>query len=129
MAGGHETQTVLVIEDDTDILNFVTRVLEFEGYQVLKAKDGEIGIKIVRENPVALVLVDLQVPGQDGWSVLEEMKSEPEFCSIPVVVVTASVGLPQKERAMGMGAADFIAKPLSAAVLRETVNSILSQEG
>ena len=129
MAVKQETKTVLIIEDDADVMNFIARVLELEGYQVLKSRDGERGIMAVRENPVALVLMDLRLPGRDGWSLLEEIKSKPEFSSIPVVVVTASVGLPQKERAVKMGAADFITKPLSAAILRETVNSILFQAG
>ena len=121
MAEKYETKAVLIIEDEADVLNFVSRVLELEGYCVLQAEDGDEGIKVVRENPIALVLLDLRLPRIDGWSVLLQMKSEPALAEIPVVIFTASAGASQQERALSMGAADYLIKPLSAASLRETV--------
>ena len=117
----YETKAVLIIEDEADVLNFVSRVLELEGYRVLQAEDGDKGIRIARENPIALVLLDLRLPGIDGWSVLIQMKSEPALAEIPVVILTASAGVSQRDRALSMGAADYLIKPLSAASLRETV--------
>ncbi|MFC1966949.1 two-component system response regulator, partial [Chloroflexota bacterium] len=77
------------------------------------------------ENKVNLVLLDLRLHGTDGWAVLEQMKIEPALSAIPVIVFTASAGLPQKERALRMGATDYLIKPLSAASLKGAVARIL----
>ena len=120
-------KAVLIIEDDEEVRNIAARVLELEGYRVLQAEDGEEGMRLVRESQVALVLLDLRLPGLDGWAVLEQIKSEPELSAISVIVFTASVGVPQHERALSMGAADYLVKPLSAAKLRKAVARILRQ--
>ena len=71
-----ETKTVLVIDDEADVRNFASRVLELEGYRILQAEGGDGGLRLMRENRVALVLLDLRLPGDDGWSVLAQMQSE-----------------------------------------------------
>lgn len=118
-------KTVLVIEDEADVRNFASRVLELEGYRVLRAEDGDEGLRLVRENQVALVLLDLLLPGRSGWEVLDQLKKEPELSSIRVVVFTASAGVSQRGRALSMGAADYMVKPLSAASLRTTIARVL----
>jgi adenylate cyclase len=72
-----------------------------------------------------MVLLDLRLPGRDGWAVLSQMKSDPELSSIPVVVFTASAGVPQQSRALAGGAADYLVKPLSATSLRKSIARIL----
>ena len=120
-----ETKTVLIIEDEADIRNFASRVLELEGYRVLQAADGDEGLRLARKNPVALVLLDLKLPGCDGWVVLTELKSAPALSTIPVILFTASAAVTQRDRALSIGAADYLVKPLSAASLRESVSRIL----
>ncbi len=120
-----ETKTVLVIEDEADILKLTSRVLELEGYRVLQAKNSEEGMSLLRESPISLVLLDLRLPGCDGWVVLEQMKEDTALSVIPVIVFTASAGVPQRERALSMGATDYLVKPLSAATLRKAVARIL----
>ena len=89
MVRKQKPKTVLIIEDELDILNFISRVLELEGYNVLKASDGRSGMDIIRNKPVTLVMLDLRLPGPDGWSILREIKRNPDFSHIPVVVLTA----------------------------------------
>jgi len=122
-------KTILVIEDEPEVCNFASRVLELEGYRVLQAGDSEEGMRLVKAIQISLVLLDLRLPGHDGWAVLEQMKSEPELSSIPVIVFTASAGISQRERALKMGAIDYLVKPLSAARLRKAVTRILLQKG
>jgi two-component system phosphate regulon response regulator PhoB len=124
-----KAKTVLIIEDEADILNFISRVLELEGYHVLRASDGKTGMDIIRENSVSLVLLDLRLPGPDGWSILREMKRSPELSTIPVVVLTAIAESMQRRRTLRMGAASYLIKPLSAHSLSQTIASILHQEG
>lgn len=113
------------MEDDAAVRKFAARVLELEGYRVLQAEHGDAGLRLARSIGVDLILLDLRMPGRDGWSVLEEVKSDPELTAIPVVVFTASAAESQRERALRMGAADYLVKPLSAASLNEAVTHIL----
>lgn len=123
-----ETKRILIIEDEVEVLHFASRVLELEGYHVLQAKDAEEGMRLVREGRISLLLLDLRLPKRDGWTVLQQIKSEPELSAILVIVFTASAGVSQQERALSMGASDYLVKPLSAASLREAVTRILHQK-
>jgi CheY-like chemotaxis protein len=122
-----EAKTILIIEDEEDIRIFATRVLELEGYKVFGVGDGEDGLKMVKECPVDLVLLDLRLPRRDGWSVMEQMKSEPQLSKIPVLAFTASAGAAAREKVIGMGAVGFLVKPLRADTLMEAVTGILSE--
>ena len=119
-----KTDTILIIEDDSKLLQFATWVLELEGYNILQAQDGNEGLRLARESQVVLVLLDLRLPGLDGWSVLKEIKSSPELAALPVIVFSASAGALQLKRALRMGAADYLTKPISASSLGEAVNRI-----
>ena len=121
-------ETILIVEDEAEVRNFASRVLELEGYHILQAKDSEMGVMLVKEGPVSLVLLDLRLTEHNGWEVLEQIKSEPELSEIPVIVFTASAEVSPRERAFGMGANDYLLKPLSAAKLRRTVARALSRE-
>jgi len=121
MAKRHDTKKVLIIEDEAEVRNFASRVLELEGHRVLQAENSDEGMELVRKGRISLVLLDLKLPGRDGWVVLEQMKGEPELLAIPVIVFTASAGVSQRDRALSMGAADYLVKPLSAARLRKAV--------
>lgn len=125
MAKKGNRATILIIEDEDDIRTFASRVLELEGYRVLQAGDGDEGLRLARGNQVAMVLLDLRLPGRDGWAVLSQMKNDPELSPIPVVVFTASAGVPQQSRALAGGAADYLVKPLSATSLRKSIARIL----
>lgn len=121
----HREKTVLIIEDDADIRNFIARVLELEGYHVREAKDGTTGLEIIKEKSIDLVLLDLRIPGPDGWSILREIKHNSELASIPVVVLTAIAETMQRKKTLKMGAASYLVKPLSAGNLSHTVADVL----
>ncbi len=128
MTKRREAKTVLIIEDEVELQDFATRVLELEGYRVLEAEDGDEGLKLLSRGDISLVLLDLRLPGHDGWWVLEQMKSEAKLSAIPVIVFTASAGVDQRARALAMGAANYLVKPLSAASLKKAVARFLQQE-
>lgn len=120
---------ILIIEDEEDIRDFAARVLELEGYRVLQAGDGGEGLRMLRQHPVSLVLLDLRLPDCDGWTLLEELKGDPQLSMVPVVMFTASAAVSRRSQAMAVGAAAYLVKPLSAARLKETVHSVLAREG
>ena len=120
--------TVLIIEDDADIRNFASRVLELEGYHVLQAGTGDEGLRLAKENKVNLALLDLRLPDDSGWVIMEQLKNDLGISAIPVIVFTASVGVPQHDQALAMGAADYLIKPLSATGLKKAVARVLKQK-
>jgi DNA-binding response OmpR family regulator len=121
-------KTVLIIEDEIDIRSFIARVLELEGYKVIEASDGTTGMLIIRENPISLVLLDLRLPGPDGWSILREIKRNPDLAKIPVVVLTAIAETIQRKKTLRMGASSYLVKPLSARSLSMTIADILQEK-
>ncbi len=120
-----KTPTVLIIEDEGDIRHFIARVLELEGYQVLSAGDGPAGLARLHENAIDLVLLDLRLPGMDGWTVLREIKGDQALTAIPVVVLTAIAEAIQRKKTLRMGALKYLVKPLSAGVLSQTIAEVL----
>ena len=123
------TQTVLIIEDEGDIRHFIARVLELEGYQVLTADDGPTGLALLHKNAVDLVLLDLRLPGMDGWTVLREIKRDEALAAIPVIVLTAIAEAIQRKKTLRMGALKYLVKPLSAGILSQTIAGVLRQKG
>jgi DNA-binding response OmpR family regulator len=121
-------KTILVVEDEADIRHFISRVLELEGYQVLLAGDGITGLDLLRANTVSLVLLDLRLPGPDGWSVLRTIKHSTELASIPIIVLTAIAEPFQRKKTLRMGADKYLVKPLSASSLSQTIASVLSRK-
>lgn len=100
---------VLVIEDDLSSLEMIVRALEKDGYAVATAISGEHGLKLLEEiRPVAVVL-DIVLPGIDGWTVLRHIKADPELVNIPVVLCTM---LDESRRGYVLGASAYVAKPI-----------------
>ncbi len=124
---GNKAKTVLIIEDEPEIMKFASKVLELEGYKLVQAEDASAGIKAIQENGVDVVLLDLMLPGEDGWVVLDQVKSDPKLSHIPVLVFTAAVQAANRDRAEKMGASDFITKPLTASQLKEAIDNIFNR--
>jgi CheY-like chemotaxis protein len=122
------THTILIIEDEPDIRNFIGRVLELDGYNVLKAGDGSAGLAILEEYSIDMILLDLRLPGLNGWAVLREIKSTPRLSKLPVVVITAHADPSYRQRVLSMGAAQYLTKPLSVEQLSKTIAKILAKK-
>lgn len=103
-----ETISILVIEDDPHMLQLLKRILETEGYDVHLAADGVYGMSVLRETRLDLVLLDIMMPGPDGYQVLDSIRC----CSeVPVIMVTAKTEVDSVENALALGADDYIRKP------------------
>ena len=83
-------QTVLLVEDDPDLLRFADVTLRLGGYRVVTATDGLSALNAARKVRPAVMLLDLRLPGLDGWQVLEVMGQDPVLRNLPVIVVTAT---------------------------------------
>ena len=101
---------VVVIEDDRPSLDLMTAYLSGASLKVTTARDGPSGLEAVRRVRPDAVLLDIRLPGIDGWSVLEALKGEPETRDIPVIVVSI---VDERARGVALGAAAYLVKPVS----------------
>jgi DNA-binding NtrC family response regulator len=118
---------LLVVDDDPAIVRIVGDRFKALGYEVLIARSGQEALSMVDEHHPDLILLDLQMPGLDGFGVLEGLKERPD--APPTVVVTAHGSIQAAVRAVQAGAQDFIAKPFEAAHLEHVVATVLDRDG
>lgn len=104
-----ETPRVLVVDDDPLIHQLLVGELEGEGFEVLLASDGIEALRIARQERPAAVVLDLHLPRLDGWSVLAELKSDPELAATPVVILSVEE---QRARGFSLGACEYLVKPV-----------------
>jgi signal transduction histidine kinase/ActR/RegA family two-component response regulator len=113
---------VVVVEDDRRSLDLISLYLDGAGIQTVAARDGAEGLAAVRRHHPAAVVLDIRLPGMDGWHVLEALKSDPTTAASPVVVVTM---LDERPQALALGAAEYLVKPVG----RDDVLRALSRVG
>ncbi len=115
---------ILVIDDNTDILDLVEMILSAEGYEVMKAPGGFEGIEVARKGPPDLILLDVNMPHLDGWQVLKILKMEETTANVPVAMFTIRTDLKDKKYSFQRGAFDYITKPFSYNELADRVGHI-----
>ena len=120
-----QRETVLVVDDEEDILLLCRVNLEFEDYRVVTASSGVEGLALARQVRPSLVLLDVMMPTMDGWHVLEALKADLAMADVPVVMLTARVQGEDQMRGWSGGAADYIMKPFSPVALLETIRNVL----
>jgi CheY-like chemotaxis protein len=104
---------LLIVDDDVRNVFALTSVLEGYGMDVLYAEDGQAGIDILQRNTdVALVLMDVMMPGLDGYATTETIRRMPQFTDLPIIVITAKVMKGDREKSLASGASDYVPKPV-----------------
>ena len=114
--------SVLVVDDDVRMLRMMQRILELEGYRVLRASDGESAINMFDEETPALVLLDIMMPDIDGYTLCQRIR---EFSQVPIIMVTAKSGDAEKVEGLDAGADDYVTKPFSSSELAARVRAAL----
>jgi two-component system phosphate regulon response regulator PhoB len=118
-------ETILVIEDEEDILELIRYNLEREGYRVVCAESGEKGLEIARRQRPDLLLLDLMLPGLDGLEVCKRLKTDSSIATLPIVMVTARGEEADVVTGLELGAEDYVTKPFSPRVLVARVRAVL----
>lgn len=118
--------TILVVEDNPDNMYVLDHLLTRKGYLVRQATRGEEALAQVQQHRPALVLMDMQMPGMDGYAVVRELRRQPELATLPIIAVTASSMPGDREQTLDAGCTDYIAKPISPRDLLQLVEHYLN---
>src|SRR3984957_4381096 len=115
---------IMVVDDDQDTVAILAHHLQREGFVPIEANSGAQCLKLVHENEVDVILLDLMMPEMDGFEVVKALKEDPVTADIPVIMITARDDLDARAEGMRLGVSDFLAKPVFR---RQLANRIRAQ--
>src|SRR3954468_20962121 len=117
--------TILIIDDEKDLIELVRYNLEKEGYDAIAAGDGQAGLEIAQRHKLDLIVLDLMMPGMDGLEVCRRLRADGRTSRIPVIMLTAKATEADRVVGLELGADDYITKPFSPRELVARVKAIL----
>ena len=125
---------ILVVDDDPDVLEGIIIVLESQPYRLATARDGVMCMEMIRDEKPDLLILDLLMPRMDGWGVIREMRSEPQFAKVPIMVLTTVVEDASRRRyeletGMSMDVQNYVQKPIKPDELLRRVETLLKENG
>jgi DNA-binding response OmpR family regulator len=118
---------VLVIDDEPPIRLLCRVNLEAEGMEVLEAADGQSGLEVARRDRPDVILLDVMMPGLDGWQVAEELIGDERTRGIPIVFLTARAEVRDRARGFDLGGVDYVTKPFNPVELAPLVRDVLDR--
>jgi two-component system, sensor histidine kinase and response regulator len=118
-----ESRTVLVIDDDTQVLTSIQGALQSRNFAIILAENGSEGLRLARSERPDLVISDVHMASGDGYSVLESLRADPATRTIPFILMTGRAGFPGMRRGMDLGADDYLTKPFSMGELFAAVEA------
>lgn len=122
-----ENKTILIIDDDSDIREFLGDLLATEGFRTHEASSGREGIELAKQTRPDLVLLDIMMPEMDGYETCERLKSDPDTGEIPIVMVTVKNDIADISRSVVLGASGFIVKPFDTESFLQMVEMVLTR--
>lgn len=122
-------KTVLLVEDEANIRKFISVNLTARGYRVVEAESAEEALELMAEVMPAVALLDIRLPGMDGWTLLEKMSQDPHLPKVPVVIVTGSIVQSAIEDARYSNLVDVLAKPVQVPHLLRSVQKAIGSGG
>jgi len=117
--------TILYVEDNADNRTLVRRILTAEGYTLLEAVNATQALEILKNNKPDLILMDINMPDMDGYSLTAKIKETPELKPIPIIALTANVMRGDRERSLEAGCDGYIQKPIDIDLLSEQIERFL----
>ncbi len=120
-------QKILIVEDERDIADLVGFNLERAGYEVMKAHDGITGVELAIQKRPDLIILDLMLPGKDGYGVFKEIRRDSRSRDIPVIMLTARAQTEDRIQGLEAGADDYLTKPFSPKELMLRVQAVLKR--
>ena len=120
-------QTVLVVDDETDILELVSLNLQRQQFNIITAENGLIAVQLAKEKLPDIVVLDLMLPGLDGFGVFKELRADPRTVGIPVIMLTAKGEVNDRIAGLELGADDYVTKPFSPKELVLRIEALLKR--
>src|SRR5258708_29071796 len=111
MDEGIRLPQIMVVDDDQDTVAILAHHLQREGFVPIQANSGAQCLKLVHENEVDVILLDLMMPDMDGFQVVKALRDDPETAEIPIIMITARDDMDARAEGMRLGVSDFLAKP------------------
>jgi DNA-binding response OmpR family regulator len=118
---------VLIVDDEAPIRLLCRVNLEAEQMEVLEAGDGPSGLEAARKERPDVILLDVMMPGLDGWRVAEELLEDPATSSIPIVFLTARAELRDRARGLDLGGLDYVTKPFNPVELAPLIRELIAR--
>ncbi|MEQ9309777.1 MAG: response regulator transcription factor [Balneolaceae bacterium] len=118
-------KTILVVDDEKDLLDLIEYNLKKEGFNVLKAENGEEGIAVAKEGKPDLVLLDIMMPKMDGLEAVEIMRKDDDLKNIPIIFLTARSDEKTEVEGLNKGGDDYITKPISTTKLISRIKAVM----
>lgn len=122
----NERKRVLCVEDNTVNMLLVSRIVEAEGHELIKAEDGHVALDILDGTVPDIILLDINLPGIDGLELARRFKADARLATVPLVATTAQVLVGDRERCLEAGCDDYLPKPLDIRKLREVIRYYLN---
>jgi len=119
-------ELILIVEDNEKNRKLVRDVLQFKGYRTLEAESGELGVALARDSRPALILMDIQLPGMSGIEALGHLRADPTTRDIPIVAVTASAMMQDRQRILAAGFDGYQSKPIDVKGFVQMVTEVLA---
>jgi DNA-binding response OmpR family regulator len=126
MSARSEAPTILIADDDADVLELVRLSLRPAGYRLIDARDGDEALEAARRHSPALAVLDVTMPTMTGYEVLEAIRADPEIADTPVFLLTARAQQADVEHGLALGADDYISKPFKPRDLRARVEAVVA---
>lgn len=120
---------ILLVEDHEEIWDFLSRRLTRRGYEVVVAQDGQQGLDKARSDAPDLLLLDMNLPVMDGWTVAQTLKGDDATKSIPIIALTAHAMAGDREKTLAAGCDDYHAKPVDFSKLVDQIEAALASRG
>ena len=120
------TKKILIVEDNIDLIQVLSLTLEFEGYEVIWAADGNQALNMAASQLQDLILLDLSLPDMDGLEVARQIRQNQKTHSIPILVTTGRVSFEDKEKCLQSGCDDYISKPFTPKQLVARIEKLLA---
>ena len=118
---------ILYVEDNPDNRMLVRRILLAEGYSLLEARDADDALKVLDTNRPDLILMDINMPGIDGYTLTSTIKSMPGFANVPILAITANVMRGDREKTLEAGCDGYIQKPIDIDQLTREIERFLAR--
>ena len=121
------SEKILVVDDEEDFQDILRQILEPAGYAVVTAGDGAAGLEAMRRERPDLMILDVNMPLKDGYAVCRELRADPDFAELPVLMLTIRNADREIVQGLDCGADDYLTKPFKAAELKARIRHLLER--